>query len=76
MAAPTDADIAYMMAHAHDDRRPNYIAANSICIGLAAIAVVLRLLSRFLAQIKLGFDDYTICISLVSAQESRMNVRH
>ncbi|KAF2261281.1 hypothetical protein CC78DRAFT_419158, partial [Lojkania enalia] len=65
MAAPTPADIAYMMEHMGEDRRPNYIVANSVCIGVAIIAVFLRYISRFLAGTKYGLDDYTILISLI-----------
>jgi hypothetical protein len=67
MAAPTQADIEYMLMHQDDDRRPNYIAANAIIIGLAILAVVLRFVSRTLAGVRLGLDDYTICASLVSS---------
>jgi hypothetical protein len=65
MSVPTEADIAYMMAHLDDDRRPNYIAANAICIGFAILAVVLRFVSRLMAGVRLGWDDYTIVASLI-----------
>jgi hypothetical protein len=66
MPAPlTEARVAYMLAHVEDNRQPNYIAANAICIGLASIAVMLRFVSRSLAGVKIGLDDYTICLSLV-----------
>ncbi|KAF1948665.1 hypothetical protein CC80DRAFT_458826 [Byssothecium circinans] len=64
MAQPTPADIAYMMAHDHEDRRPNFVAANTICLILAVIAVMLRLVSRSLARIKIALDDWTIILAL------------
>lgn len=67
MTAPTPADIEYMLMHQDDDRRPNYIAANSIFIGLAVLAVTLRVVSRTIAGVRFGLDDYTICASLVSS---------
>lgn len=65
MSVPSEADIAYMMAHLDDDRRPNYIAANAICIGFAILAVTLRFVSRLMAGVRLGWDDYTIVASLI-----------
>ncbi|PVI02403.1 hypothetical protein DM02DRAFT_559798 [Periconia macrospinosa] len=64
MAAPSASDITYMMAHATEDRRPNFITANSICLALAVIAVALRFLSRSLARIPFQLDDWTIIIAL------------
>jgi hypothetical protein len=66
MAAPTPEQIAYMMAHDHEDRRPNFVIANSICIGLAVTAVGLRFLARGLARIKFALDDWTILLALVA----------
>jgi hypothetical protein len=67
MAALTKADIAWMMAHTDDNRTPNYIAANAICIAFAIIAVSLRFTARYLAGIKFGLDDLTIAASLVNS---------
>lgn len=63
--ALTQADMDYMLAHISDDRRPNYIAANSVCIGFAIAAVALRFVSRTIAGVKIGLDDYTIVVALV-----------
>lgn len=71
MSAPTQAQIEYMLAHLDDDRRPNYIAANAICIGFAIVAVVLRFVSRTLAGVRLGWDDFTIVLSLVRALDDQ-----
>jgi hypothetical protein len=66
MSVPTEADINYMLAHTDDDRRSNYIAANAICVSVAITAVILRFISRTIAGVKIGIDDYTILVSLVT----------
>ena len=43
------------------------IAANVIILFLSPTAVVLRLLSRRIAAVRFGWDDYTIIVAMVMA---------
>ena len=65
MATPTPAELMYMEKHITDDRRPDVIVANAMCLGIALIAVVLRIWSRRLAKVQFGLDDYSVVLALV-----------
>lgn len=66
MGFPTQAQIEYMTAHIHDDRRHGYIIANATMLTAAAIAFILRFVSRRLGGVKLGVDDWFMVIGMVS----------
>jgi len=59
------AEIQYEIAHVHDDRGPDMVVSNVICISLACVAVLLRLIARRLSKAKIWFDDYMIVVALV-----------
>ena len=59
-------DIQYQTDHIGDDRRPNIIAASTICLLAAYVAVTARVVSRRLQKIPLLWDDYSILVALVS----------
>lgn len=44
----------------------NLYASAGICIGVAFLAVFLRLYARFLLRQPIGWDDYIIMVGLVS----------
>ncbi|KAI0839478.1 hypothetical protein F5Y06DRAFT_23125 [Hypoxylon sp. FL0890] len=64
MATPSPEEIAYMMAHASDDLRPNIIVCVSICAFLAAVFVATRLFARWLHGNTLMLADYLIIFAL------------
>ena len=57
-----------MLAHAHDNRGPVATKSVSVCLGLALIAVTLRVIARRASKAPLKADDYWIFISLVRAK--------
>jgi len=67
MHHPTPAQVAYMTAHASDDRRGWIIGVNILCLLLAAGAVALRLASRIKIGTKIGLDDGLVCAAWVSS---------
>ncbi|KAH8691042.1 hypothetical protein GQ44DRAFT_582832, partial [Phaeosphaeriaceae sp. PMI808] len=60
----TQAQIEYMVAHVHEDRRHGYIMANVIMLCAASVAFVLRIVSRRLGSVKLGVDDWFMMIGM------------
>ncbi|KAK7178625.1 integral membrane protein [Paraphaeosphaeria sporulosa] len=58
MGFPTPAQVEYMTANIHEDRRHTYIVVNSIMLTAAYIAFVLRFVSRRLGAVKMGVDDW------------------
>lgn len=65
MVQLTEEEVLYQLTHAHEDRRKDIIYSHSICIALAAVAVLLRFLSRYLGRIRLGPDDWTILAGFI-----------
>lgn len=65
MVQLTEEEILYQLTHAYEDRRKDIIYSHSICIALAAVAVFLRFLSRYLGRIRLGADDWTILAGFI-----------
>ncbi|KAI9790487.1 MAG: hypothetical protein M1833_001926 [Piccolia ochrophora] len=57
--------IRYLQEHAYEDKSQNFIAAFTTTLILAALAVLMRVLSRTLTKAQLKWDDYTIMVSLV-----------
>lgn len=46
-------------------RRSLFLAVNIVVVSAAIVAVGLRVFSRYLKKIRLGWDDFTIFIALV-----------
>lgn len=65
MQPPTPEQIAYMQAHAGDDKRALFAAGNAVVLGIAYIAIVLRFVSRARVGTKYGWDDWLICLAAV-----------
>ncbi|KAL9607133.1 MAG: hypothetical protein Q9167_007926 [Letrouitia subvulpina] len=61
----TEADIKYQIAHIRDDRSQDIIVSHGICITLAAIAIILRFISRKLGKVRIGADDWMIVAAFV-----------
>lgn len=66
------AEIKYELAHIRDNRASNIVVSSVICISLATIAVMLRLLARRLSKAKILADDYMMIFALVSWQRARL----
>ena len=63
--ATLNAEIEYQKAHVQDDRRPELVISVIVCLSLAYISVLLRILSRRLIQASLKADDWMIVAELV-----------
>ena len=59
-------EVQYHIAHVGDNRSADIIAAQSIMLVVAYIAVGLRLLARRVSRAGMGYDDWMILIALVS----------
>ncbi|KAI4861116.1 hypothetical protein F4820DRAFT_452211 [Hypoxylon rubiginosum] len=64
MSLPSPEQIAYMVAHADDDARPNIIACVAISAFLATVFVGTRLYARWLHGNTLLLADYLIIFAL------------
>ena len=62
---PTASEVEYMQKHIHDNKQPQIIVANIVCIILAYIGVALRLLSRYIVKAGYKADDWWIVAGLV-----------
>lgn len=65
MALPTPKEIQYQEEHIHDDRSGNIVTSHAICITIAVIAVLLRLISRRMIKASIQADDWMIIVALV-----------
>ena len=65
MVQLTADDIAYQKAHIQDDRSKTIVVSHAICLSLAAIAVLLRFMSRKIGKVALERDDYMIFAALI-----------
>ena len=61
----TPAEIQDQMAHSSDNKAPDIIAANVVCLTIACIAVALRFQARRVARIRYEEDDWLILAGLV-----------
>lgn len=61
----TPAELQYQKDHFNDSQAHTVTVACGICFALAAIAVILRVLSRRVISASLGKDDYMIFAALV-----------
>ena len=66
MLHPSDADLAYMRAHADDNRVPLFVGVNAMCVGVVYVAIFLRFTSRMKIRTKIGLDDWLIALAAVS----------
>ncbi|MCJ1266425.1 hypothetical protein MMC22_006310, partial [Lobaria immixta] len=64
MAKLSSSDIQYQLEHLHDSGIPRLLVSQIICLVLAVIAVILRLVSRRLNKASIQSDDYMILIAL------------
>lgn len=59
-------EINYQLAHINEDRSEALIVSHTICLVLAGIAIVLRLIARRMSKAALKADDYMIILAFVS----------
>ena len=71
MTETDPSEIAYEQAHIDQSRQMNMAVSNAICLGVAFVAVLLRLLSRRLAGTKNAADDWWVWTALVRKSKSR-----
>lgn len=65
MALPTPEEIQYQIEHIHDDRSGDMLISNATGIAIAAIAVLLRFISRRMCKASIQADDWMILIAMV-----------
>ena len=53
------------LANVNANKQPQMVIASSVFIALSTIAVILRIWSRRIQALRLGWDDYLIVLSLV-----------
>ena len=58
-------EIAYEEAHIGDNRKADLIVAQAICVPLALIAVILRILARRIVKAPILGDDIMIIAGMV-----------
>lgn len=68
MASLPPAEIQYQLVHQNENRSADIIAANTIMLVAAYIAVGLRFMSRRLMHATLGADDWMMVVGLVSPE--------
>lgn len=61
----SQSEILYEFEHINDNRSPDLTISWTICISLAYLAVLLRLIARKVSKAGLKADDYTIILALV-----------
>ena len=59
-------DVQYQRAHVNESRVSNLIVSAAICLPLAFLAVILRVVARRLGKIPFKADDWCIVVALVS----------
>lgn len=67
MATLSKQEIEYELAHASDDEGPSLIAAYTVCLSLAYIAVALRFISRWKSRNAVLADDWMLVVGLVGS---------
>ena len=65
-SAQEAAEVQYEEDHLSDSHVPQLIAVFTVSLAIAYSAVVLRLISRRMSRTQLKWDDWVICLSLVS----------
>ena len=71
MTQPSPAEIKYEMEHVADNRAPELVAALAVNFTLAAIALILRLVSRYVSKSRLLADDLTCIAAMVEILQHR-----
>ena len=61
----TEKEIQYHLDHIQDNRVNDILVSHGVCIGLAAIAVLLRFAARRSSKAQFGADDCMITAALV-----------
>ena len=73
IASPSE--VQRQLAHASDNASSQILVSHYICLPLATIAVILRLLSRYLSKTaRLRADDYAVIIAWVIAPILKSNM--
>lgn len=66
MASNNDTEqLAFQYAHSQDDRSPQTVAAQVVCLVVAFAGVCLRLKARRLTKVKISIDDHFILLALI-----------
>lgn len=65
MVVPSPAEIHYQLTHINEDRSSNIIISHAICLAIAVIAVLLRLVSRRMIKASIQADDWSIIFALL-----------
>ena len=72
---PSPSQAQYQLAHTSDNLSSQILVSHYICLPLATIAVVLRLLSRHLSKAaRLQADDYLVIAAWVSLSPLKPSV--
>lgn len=59
-------NIDYQLAHINEDRSQALIVSHALCLVLAGVAIVLRLVARRMSKAAIKADDYMIIAAFVS----------
>ena len=62
---PPPAEVEWQEMHISDSLVPDIIAVNAVCFTIACVSVALRFVSRRMAKVKYGLDDWLVLASLV-----------
>lgn len=65
MEKPSPEQIEYQLEHYNDSYVNEIHISMSICLALATVAVILRILARRMNKASLGKDDHMIFVALV-----------
>ena len=76
MERPSPEEIEYQLEHYNDSYVNEIHVSMSICLALATVAVILRVLARRMNKASLGKDDHMIFVALVREFYSWIAVCH
>ena len=62
----TQGEIDGQLAYIDEDRSKALIVSHTVCLALAGIAIVLRLIARRMSKAAIKADDYLIIVAFVS----------
>lgn len=62
----TQEEIDYQLIHIDEDRSEALVVSHTICLVLAGIAIILRLIARRISKAAIKADDYMIILAFVS----------
>ena len=66
MEKPNEEEIEYQLEHYKDSYVTTAHVSMSICLALATVAVLLRVLARRMSKASIGKDDHMIFVALVN----------